>query len=84
MKGFLALNSEEIKRTYDLVILNKECCKYDEDFEMIEEECFMLTDYGVNIRNQFPMDINESDMKVAMKSAYRIKDHVLAKAKIKE
>ncbi len=43
----------------------------------------MLTDYGVNIRNQFPMDINESDMKVAMKSAYRIKDHVLAKAKIK-
>ena len=57
LKGFLALNSEEIKRTHDLVILNKECRKYDEDLEMIEEDCLMLTDYGVNIRYPFPMDI---------------------------
>ncbi len=67
LKGFLALNSEEIKRTHDLVILNKECCKYDEDFETIEEECLMLTDYGVNIRYPFPMDINETDMEVAIR-----------------
>ena len=84
LKGFLALNNEEIKRTHDLVILSKECRKYSEDFETIEEDCLMLTDYGVNIRYPFPMDINESDMKVAVKSAHKIKDHVLAKANIKE
>ena len=84
LKGFLALNSEEIKRTHDLVILNKECRKYDEDFEAIEEDCLMLTDYGVNIRYPFPMDINESDIKVALQSVRKIKDQVLAKANIKE
>ena len=84
LKGFLALNGEEIKRTHDLIILNKECRKYDEDFETIEEECLMLTDYGVNIRYPFPMDINEADVKVAINSAHKIKDYVLAKVNIKE
>ncbi len=27
----------------------------------------MLTDYGVNIRYPFPMDINETDMEVAIR-----------------
>ncbi len=80
LKGFLALNSEEIRRTHDLVILSKECRKYSEDFETIKEDCIILTDYGVNIRYPFPMDINESDMKAAINSAHRIKAHVLAKA----
>ena len=84
LKGFLSLKGEAIKRSHDLVILNKECRKYDEDFETIEEDCLMLTDYGVNIRYPFPMDINESDIKVALQSAHKIKDHVLAKANIKE
>ncbi len=82
LKGFLALKGEEIKRTHDLVLLIKECQKYDENFETIEEDGFMLTDYGVNVRYPFPMDINESDMKIAVKNAYKIKDFVLAKANI--
>ncbi len=84
LKGFLSLKGEAIKRSHDLVILNKECRKYDADFETIEEVCLMLTDYGVNIRYPFPMDINESDIKVALQSTRKIKDHVLAKANIKE
>ncbi len=56
----------------------------NEDFEMIEEDCLMLTDYGVNIRYPFPMDINETDVTVALQSAHKIKDRVLAKANIKE
>jgi len=83
LKGFLALKGEEIKRTHDLVLLSKECQKHDEDFETIEEDGLMLTDYGVNVRYPFPMDINESDMKIAVKSAHKIKDFVLAKASIK-
>ncbi|RMG24399.1 MAG: HEPN domain-containing protein [Methanobacteriota archaeon] len=84
LKGFLALQGEEIKKTHDLIILNQECCKYDEDFAEIKEDCLMLTDYGVNIRYPFPMDVNEADMKMALKSAHKIKNFILARAKITE
>ena len=84
LKEFLSSKGEVIKRTHDLVILNKECRKHDEDFETIEEACLMLTDYGVNIRYPFPMDINQTDMKIAIKSAHKIKDYILAKANIRE
>lgn len=80
LKGFLALRGEEIKKTHDLVQLNKMCQKYDKDFKTIEEDCLLLTDYGVNIRYPFPMDIDESDMETALKHAQKIKDYVLAKA----
>jgi len=83
LKGFLALKGEEIKRTHDLILLIKECQKYDEDFETIEEDGLMLTDYGANIRYPFPMDLNESDIKIALKSAFNVKDFVLVKARLK-
>jgi HEPN domain-containing protein len=84
LKGFLSLKGEAIKRSHDLVILNKECRKYDADFQTIEDDCLMLTDYGVNVRYPFPFDINETDIKVALQSAHKIKEHVLAKANIKK
>jgi len=82
LKGFLALNGEEIKKTHDLIQLNKTCQKYNEDFKSIEDGCLMLTNYGVNVRYPFPMDINEADMKIAFRNAQKIKDFVLAKFKI--
>lgn len=42
LKGFLALNGEEVKRTHDLIQLNKACQKYDDNFKTIQEECLML------------------------------------------
>jgi HEPN domain-containing protein len=82
LKGFLALNGEEIKKTHDLMQLNKMCQKYEEKFGMIAEECLLLTDYGVNIRYPFPMDINDADMKIAFRNAQKIKDFVLARFNI--
>lgn len=80
LKGFLALQGEEIKRTHDLIQLNKGCQQYDEDFKSIAEACLMLTDYGVNIRYPFPMDITEADMLVALRNVEQIKTYVRAKA----
>ena len=80
LKGFLSLKEADIQKTHDLVLLNKVCQKYEEDFKTIEDECLVLTDYSVNVRYPFPMDINESDMKIALRSAQKIKDYVLAKA----
>ncbi|MCI0441792.1 HEPN domain-containing protein [bacterium] len=82
LKGFLALSGEEIKKTHDLIQLNKMCQKYYEDFKSIEDSCLMLTNYGVNIRYPFPMDINEADMKIAFRNAQKIKDFVLMKSSI--
>ncbi len=77
LKGFLALNSEEITKTHDLTILNKKCCKYNNSFQIIEEECLMLTDYGVNVRYPYPLNLDESDMKLALKNSAKIKTFVL-------
>jgi len=78
LKGFLALNGEEVKKTHDLIQLNKICQKYEETFKTLGEECLMLTDYGVNIRYPFPMNINEADMQIALRNAQKIKNFVLA------
>ncbi len=71
-KGFLSLKEADIQKTHDLVLLNKVCQKYEEDFKTIEDECLVLTDYSVNVRYPFPMDINESDMKTALGNAQKI------------
>ena len=80
LKGFLALKGDEIRKTHDLVQLNKMCQEHDTDFKTIEDDCLMLTDYGVNVRYPIPMDINESDIRIALKSARRIKDYIRSKA----
>ncbi len=76
------MNGEEVKRTHDLIQLNKACQKYDDSFKTIQEECLMLTDYGVHLRYPFPMDILESDMVIAIKNAQTIRSYVLARAKM--
>ena len=83
LKGYLALKGEELIKTHDLIILNKTCQKYDKDFKRIEEACLILTDYGVNVRYPFPMDINESDMHVALERTHEIKEYILVKVHIK-
>ena len=82
LKGFLCLKEETVKKIHDLVRLNKICRKYEKDFKAIEEDCLMLTDFTVNVRYPFPMDIDEADMHLALKGARRIKDFVSEKAKI--
>ncbi len=39
----------------------------------------MLTDYGVNVRYPFPLEITEADMRLAIKSAINIRDFVRQK-----
>ena len=84
LKGFLALKGEAIEKIHDLIRLNKICQKYAEDFETIEEDCLMLTDYAVNVRYPFPMDVNEADMHLALKNAQKIRDFVSEKVEINE
>jgi HEPN domain-containing protein len=78
LKGFLALHGEEIHKTHDLIRLNRLCLKYSDTFLEITEDCLNVTDYGVNVRYPFPMELNESDARSALQSAQRIKQFILS------
>ena len=81
LKGFLALNGHEIQKTHDLILLNKICREYNDEFILPEEECLRLTDYGVTIRYPYPMDLNLEDMSLAITDADKIQGFILGKVK---
>lgn len=72
LKGFIAFHGGAIQRVHDLVALNKTCMKYDENFMQIREECLNLTDYGVQARYPFSLELNETDAHLAVKSAEQV------------
>jgi len=72
LKGFISLNGGSIQKTHDFVALNKCCAQYDSTFLDIEEDCLNLTDYGVQARYPFNLEINENDAQLAIKSAERV------------
>ena len=49
------------------------------DFKKIENDCIELVDYGVQIRYPFHLDLEEYDVKKAIKSAENIKKFILNK-----
>jgi len=81
LKGFLAYLGQEVRKTHDLVLLNKLCQDADIDFKQIEEDCLLLTDYGVNIRYPYPLELTEKDMQLALKNAENIKSFIAGKIK---
>jgi HEPN domain-containing protein len=76
LKGFLAYYGKEVTKTHDLVLLNKLCQDIDAEFEKIAEDALLLTDYGVNIRYPYPLELNEEDMQLALKNAGNVKSFV--------
>ena len=82
LKGYIALNGGQIQRIHDLIALNKICVNYDHDFIEIENDCLNLTDFGVQVRYPFNLDVNEVDMLQALKSAEKIQVFVANKANI--
>ena len=79
LKGFLAYLGQEVKKTHDLVLLNKLCQEADNGFKKIAEDCLLLTDYGVNIRYPYPLELDKNDMRLALRNAGNIKSFVEGK-----
>ncbi|PEW74094.1 hypothetical protein CN424_21415 [Bacillus cereus] len=50
LKGFLALNGRPVPKTHNLLILHKSCCKLDDKFSLILEQCVQLNGYATDIR----------------------------------
>ena len=77
LKGFIALNGGELLKTHDLLILNKKCCFYNNKLSILEDDCINLTDYGVQVRYPFHIDVTEEDTKMAIESAKRVKNFII-------
>lgn len=76
LKGFLSTQQAEPKKIHDLIILCKDCCEFDDGFEQLMDACSELTDYGVQTRYPYELDLNEQDMQSALQHAYAIRDFV--------
>ena len=77
LKSFLISNSEQIKRTHDLQYLCKLCIKFDSSFSTLEDACIDLTEYGIQARYPFRINLEESDMRLAIKNAELIRDFII-------
>lgn len=77
LKGFIALYGKEIPRVHDLVVLNKRCFDHEKEFKMIQDHCIDLTDYGIQMRYPFHIEVEERDAVKALNDAQAIKDFVL-------
>ncbi len=76
LKGFLENNKVPIQKTHDLGILATLCSQIDPNFQNISENCTRLTDYGVQARYPFALEIEEADMELALSDAKKIKEFV--------
>ncbi|MBR6080938.1 MAG: HEPN domain-containing protein [Treponema sp.] len=76
LKAFLCFHGTEIIKTHDLRFLCNECRKINAEFSSIEENCSRATIYGVQSRYPFAMEIEESDMVLAISDAHKIIDFV--------
>jgi HEPN domain-containing protein len=79
MKGFISLKGGSVQKIHDLTSLNKYCVDFDKDFSEIADDCLNLTDYGIQTRYPFILDINEADAQLAMKSAEKVQDFLRKK-----
>ncbi|NLY11165.1 MAG: HEPN domain-containing protein [Firmicutes bacterium] len=83
LKGFIAFSGARIRKTHDLVVLNRDCQRYNSSFIEIMDECINLTDYGVNVRYPFHVDLEERDVAEAIEDAEIIKEFIESLTKIK-
>lgn len=79
LKAYLIFKNIAPKKTHDLEELFKECRKFDEKFTFIEDECSNLTDFAVNTRYPYEMNLTLEDTKKAVKDAEKIKEYILSK-----
>jgi len=73
LKAFLVKNEEQIVRTHDLTVLHLKCKTIDSDIDKIKKECANLTNFSVNIRYPFHIELKENDAKMAIENSKKIK-----------
>jgi HEPN domain-containing protein len=85
LKAYLMLNKRQITKTHDLVQLVDECIavQKDADFELIRDDCQVLTQYRVDFvyPSSIPEQISVNEARATIQRARRVYDFVLQKAR---
>ena len=74
LKAYLINQNIIPKKTHDLVYLNTSCQDFKGDFEKIYDECLFLNRFAQNTRYPYNYEVTESDVKIALGYANKIKD----------
>lgn len=76
LKGVLVSFNIEPPKTHDLIRLCKLCCEAAKSFEQLADACVELTPYGVQVRYPSDLELEENDMKCALRECGKIRDFV--------
>ncbi|HOO34301.1 MAG TPA: HEPN domain-containing protein [Thermotogota bacterium] len=79
LKAYLVRNKLRIIRTHDLTILYSKCHSIDSDFNKIMKDCIELTEYSINVRYPYHIELEVIDVEKAILSAQKIKNYILKK-----
>lgn len=77
LKAYLIKSGKEPKKTHDLEELYKEILKTDKNIEQIFDQCLNLTDFAVNTRYPYQLDLTLEDVIIAIEDAEKIKKCIL-------
>ena len=76
LKCFLVFKEVEPPKIHDLRELLKMCVKFEDDFDKFRKEADILTDYAVLPRYPAELELDETDSKIAIKYARKIRDYI--------
>ena len=72
LKGFFALNGRPVPKTHNLLLLHKSCCRLDEEFSLILEQCVQLNGYATDIRYPYFEALTVQDGLIAIQHAQKV------------
>ncbi|MED3348337.1 HEPN domain-containing protein [Bacillus thuringiensis] len=72
LKGFLALNGRPVPKTHNLLMLHKFCCRLDEKFSLILEQCVQLNGYATDVRYPYFEALTVQDGLIAIQHAQKV------------
>ena len=73
---FLIKNDIIVQKTHNLELILKKCIEIDSSFKDIYKSCLRLTDYAVELRYPYRLEITNEIMELAIEDATLIKEFV--------
>ena len=84
LKAFMVEHNIEVIKTHDLGILIEKCSQVSEEFKTLNTVASRLTDYAAQSRYPFAVEVEESDMKVALADTKTVWNFVQKKLGLSE
>ncbi len=76
LKAYLIKNDIIVQKTHNLELILKKCIEIDFSFKDIYKSCLRLTDYAVELRYPYRLEITNEIMELAIEDATLIKEFV--------